>query len=147
MKFVCASIALLLTSLPAIAGLGDDATPVGTDQTSGKVVIRRAAPARGYTVQDVQEGDGTTVREYVSPDGKVFAVTWRGPVMPDLERLFGAHFKAYRDEVEGRNSRRGPLRVDRGDLVVESSGHMRAFRGRAYLPQKLPAGVSADEIR
>jgi hypothetical protein len=30
---------------------------------------------------------------------------------------------------------------------VQSGGHMRAFRGRAYLPQLLPAGVSGDEIK
>lgn len=134
-------------SWPAFAGLGDTATPVGADQAPGKTVVRRAVPARSYTIQDIQAGDGTTVREYVASDGKVFAVTWSGPVMPDLEQLFGGHYQPYRGELQARQPGRGPLRIDRGDLVVESGGHMRAFRGRAYLPQRLPAGVSADEIR
>jgi hypothetical protein len=142
-----AILVLLTMSWPAFAGLGDAATPITADQATGTTVVRRAVPARNYTVQDIQAADGTTVREYVAPDGKVFAVTWSGPVMPDLEQLFGAHFQSYRGEVQSRRPGRGPLRIDRGDLVVESGGHMRAFRGRAYLPQQLPTGVTADEIR
>jgi hypothetical protein len=140
-------LVLLTLSWPALAGLGDAATPVTADPATGKTVVRRAVPARSYVVQDIRTADGTAVREYVSPDGTVFAVSWSGPVMPDLEQLFGFHFHSYRDELRTRRPGRGPLRIDRGDLVVESGGHMRAFRGRAYLPQQLPAGVSADEIR
>ncbi|MGV7246462.1 DUF2844 domain-containing protein, partial [Caballeronia sp. M23-90] len=32
-------------------------------------------------------------------------------------------------------------------LVVRSGGHMGAFVGQAYLPQALPAGVSASDIQ
>jgi hypothetical protein len=31
-------------------------------------------------------------------------------------------------------------------LVIESAGRMRAFTGRAYLPQAVPAGVIVDEL-
>jgi hypothetical protein len=141
------SLLLLTMSWPALAGLGGEATPVAVDAVTGKTVVRRAVPARNYTVQEIQSADGTTVREYVSAEGMVFGVAWKGPIMPDLEQLFGAHFESYRDEARTRRPGRAPLRIDRGDLVVESGGHMRAFRGRAYLPQQLPAGVSADEIR
>jgi len=143
-------LSLLLTlplPLPAAAGLGGDATPVAAEQKAGKSIIRRAVPARNYTIQDIPSADGTTIREFVTAEGKVFGVTWTGPVMPNLEQLFGAHFEAYREAVAGRSRGRGPVRVDRSDLVVESSGRMRAFRGRAYVPQMLPAGVTADEIR
>ena len=138
---------LAALSFPAVAGLGGDATLVTTDQKAGKSVIRRAVPARSYTIQDIQSADGTTIREYVTAEGKVFGVYWSGPVMPNLEQLFGAHFESYREALKGRSPGRKPVRVDRSDLVVESAGHMRAFRGRAYLPQMLPAGVSADEIK
>jgi hypothetical protein len=30
---------------------------------------------------------------------------------------------------------------------VELDGHMRAYNGRAYVPDLLPAGVRAEEIR
>jgi hypothetical protein len=141
------SLLFLLASAPAFAGLGGNATPIPADQAAGKTVIRRAVPARSYTVQDIQSADGVAVREFVTADGKVFAVTWSGPVMPDLEQLLGAYFSPYHEELQGRGRARGPVRVERSDLVVESGGHMRAFRGRAYVPQLLPAGVAIDEIR
>jgi hypothetical protein len=31
--------------------------------------------------------------------------------------------------------------------VVESSGHLRAYRGLAYLPAELPAGVTSTELQ
>ena len=44
---------------------------------------------------------------------------------------------------QGRNA----ASVDTGTLVVESVGRMRAFRGRAWLPGKLPSGVPLENIR
>jgi hypothetical protein len=32
-------------------------------------------------------------------------------------------------------------------LVVHSGGRMRAFSGKAYLPDAVPAGVQSEEIR
>jgi hypothetical protein len=31
--------------------------------------------------------------------------------------------------------------------VVEVSGHLRSFTGRAYIPQQLPAGMHVEDIR
>lgn len=138
---------LLALSFPAVAGLGGDATPVVADQKTGKSIIRRAVPARSYTIQDIQSADGTTIREYVNAEGKVFGVSWTGPVVPNLEQLFGAHYESYREALKGRGPGRKPVRVDRSDLVVQAAGHMRAYRGRAYVPQMLPSGVSTDEIK
>ena len=103
-------------------------------------------PARGYSVQEIKTADGTVVREYVSAEGKVFGVAWNGPIMPDLKQLFGDHFPTFQSEAQARGSARGPLRINRPDLVIQSGGHMRAFSGRAYLPQLLPAGATAAEI-
>jgi hypothetical protein len=38
-------------------------------------------------------------------------------------------------------------RVEQPDVVVESGGQMRSYVGRAWLPNALPAGVSADDLR
>jgi hypothetical protein len=32
-------------------------------------------------------------------------------------------------------------------LVVQITGHIRAFRGRAYVPQMVPAGVHFEDLR
>lgn len=142
-----APLLLLLTlSLPAYAGLGGNATPLPAGQPQAGTVLR-ALPARGYTVQQFQTDAGVTIREYISPGGKVFAVAWDGPRMPDLQQLFGNYFEPFRDELRARQPHRGPLNIQRPDLVVQSGGHPRAFHGRAYLPDQLPAGMSVDEVR
>jgi Protein of unknown function (DUF2844) len=37
--------------------------------------------------------------------------------------------------------------IKEAGLVVEVSGHPRAFTGRSYVPEMLPPGVRAEEIR
>ena len=39
------------------------------------------------------------------------------------------------------------MRITQPGLVIQSGGRMRAFRGRAYVPQLLPPGVTPDDIR
>jgi hypothetical protein len=39
------------------------------------------------------------------------------------------------------------LQIQQSDLVVQSSGHMRALSGRAYLPQAIPSGLSLGDIQ
>lgn len=139
--------ASLLAPTPvALAALGGDAASIDADRAHMKAQ-RRVLPARRYSVQEMQLTSGTTVREYLSPAGKVFAVVWQGPQMPDLRQLFGDHFEAYRDAAKGGRRGRGPLRVEQPGLVVHSGGHMRGFAGRAYVPQLVPEDVSIDEIK
>jgi hypothetical protein len=37
--------------------------------------------------------------------------------------------------------------IEQQGLVVQSGGRMRAFVGKAYVPQAVPQGVALDEIR
>lgn len=137
---------LSATAAPALAALGGDAISVESDRIQMKAQIRTLA-ARSYTVHELVTEAGTQVREYVSQDGKVFAVAWRGPRMPDLEQLFGVHFSTFQQAAAASRRGRGPLQINEPGLVVQSGGHMRSFGGRAYLPQMIPAGVSIDEIK
>ncbi|HZV53677.1 MAG TPA: DUF2844 domain-containing protein [Rhodocyclaceae bacterium] len=137
---------LLAQTTAALAALGGDAASIDVDRAHMKAQ-RRIVAARKYSVQEMQLPSGTTIREYLSPAGKVFAVAWQGPHMPDLRQLFGDHFEAYRDAAQGGRKARGPLRVEQPGLVVHSGGHMRGFAGRAYVPQLVPADVSIDEIK
>jgi hypothetical protein len=96
----------------------------------------------------MRDPNGTTVREFVSPAGQVFAVSWQGSYPPDLHQLLGEYFDQYMSAAENSEGiHRRVVHLEAGDLVFESGGHMRFIVGRAYLRSKLPEGASVDVIR
>jgi len=143
-----ASIALALLALPfsASATLGESSASTDVDRASMKATLRML-PNVKYTVHEIQTPSGTAVREYVSSAGTVFAVAWQGPVIPDLRQTLGIYFDRYTGAAKGNRAGHRHLAIREPDLVVQSNGHMRAFSGRAYLPQLLPQGVTVEEIR
>ena len=102
-----------------------------------------------YAVHELQLDNGTIVREYATPAGLVFAVSWRGPVLPDLSALLGGYFNTFKLETEQarlRGRRGSPVNIERGGLVVRSNGRMRNFFGHAYAPDLVPAGVDINDV-
>jgi hypothetical protein len=141
------SICLLLAAGAARAGLDD--APMRNDGAAA-VQATQAATAAGVAYSHVQRTlrTGVVVDEYVDASGKVFALAWSGPFKPDLKRLLGRHFEAFR--ARGAERRQGPrsrLAVDTGEAVIVSEGHMGAFQGRAWLPSRLPAGFDTQEMK
>lgn len=130
---------------PAAAELGGDVASISPGRAP--FAAAQVRPTGRFTVYESELPGGTRVREYLSPAGKVFAVAWQGPHMPDLQRLFGAYFASYRQLAASKRAGRGPLVVDSPELVVQSAGRMRAFFGRAYVRPLMPPGVAVDEIR
>jgi hypothetical protein len=63
-----------------------------------------------------------------------------------LANYFEQYVKAAPARVNSHAGRR-PLLIEQPGLVVQSGGHMRSFAGRAYIPEMLPQGVSAEAIR
>lgn len=111
------------------------ASPAGLDQT--------------YQVHEFQLGSGTTVKEIATAQGTVFAVAWRGPVLPDLALLLGVYFTPFNQaaaQARANGVRTSTLNVTHGGLVMRSSGRMRAFEGYAYAPAMVPAGLAIDEL-
>jgi hypothetical protein len=100
-----------------------------------------------YRVHEIKLQSGTVLREFVVPGGKVFGVAWNGPALPNLRQALGRYFDVYVTAAQAKRGGRRPLLIEQSEFVLQSSGHMRAFSGRAYLPQALPAGTSANEIR
>lgn len=102
-----------------------------------------------YTLHEVQLENGTTVREYATPTGLVFAISWRGPVLPDLSALLGDYFTTFKIETDQArmNGRRGaPVNMESAGLVLRSNGRMRNFFGHAYAPALIPAGVNIKDV-
>ena len=108
-----------------------------------------ALPLAAYTVHEVQLETGTVVREFAGASGQVFALTWRGPVLPDLSQWLGGYFGPFKRETDQQRvaGRRGaPINLVQSDLVVRSNGRMRNFFGHAYLPALIPPAVTINEV-
>ena len=146
---VIVNVVLLLPST-ASASLGGDVTTVQADQVRMKGTLRKT-PTNAYTVQEIKTSTGTVVREYLSPAGKIFAIVWQGPFLPDLRQLFGPHFKHFSQSVKNLKSKspriRGRLLIREPGLVVQTGGHMRAYFGSAYIPELVPQGIHMEEIQ
>lgn len=134
---------------PVWAVLGQAKASIEKDHAAmgGQV---RSKLAQGYSVETITVA-GMSIKEYVSPDGTVFAVAWRGTGVPNLRLLFGTYFDEYLDaltELQNKKPRiRRPLMLKTANLVVERSGHARNTWGRAFIPSRLPAMVSPKDIQ
>jgi hypothetical protein len=135
--------------LPGFAALGGDLSSVQVDQAQMKASLKTTT-GQAYTTHEIKTPMGSIVREYVSPDGRVFGVAWRGPSMPPMQQILGTYFQQFSDGVQAHHVAhvgRSPLNIQQPGLVVQSSGHPRGYFGRAYVPQMLPQGVTPDQIR
>ena len=149
----CAALAVLLAHLailaPAWAALGQPAASVERDRTAMKGQ-RQSRTASGYSVDTITVA-GMKIREYVSSDGIVFAVAWKGTGAPDLKLLLGDYFEEYREGLTAAQNRtpriRKPFMLKTPRLVVERGGHSRSLWGRAFLPAALPPGLASEDIQ
>jgi len=136
-------------SFPAFATLGGDESSVEIDRAQMKATLTTTRTDT-YTLEEIQHPNGTVIREYLSPAGRVFAITWRGPFIPDMAQLLGTYLPQYGEGVKAHHAEgpgRRPLNIQQPTLVVQTSGHMRSFAGKAYDPTLLPQGVTASDIR
>jgi hypothetical protein len=133
---------------PVRAALGGDAASVVSDANEMRGVVH-AELLQQYDIHEITADSGIRVREFLSRDGVVFAVTWSGPMVPDLQRLLGTNFAEYTRALAAlkQPGLHRSLRVASSSLVVESGGHLRAYSGRAYLPALIPSGTSAADFR
>jgi hypothetical protein len=136
----------VLGSSAADAALGEPRASVQVDaaQLRGQVKVTQRSI---YQVHEIQLPSGTQVREFTATDGKVFAVAWNGPIVPNLRQTLGQYFDTYVAGAKASRSGRHHLQINQGDLVMHAAGHMRAYSGMAYLPQALPSGVDAGDLK
>lgn len=136
---------LFLIATQAFASLGDAVETVEADRAWLQAESQITEGA-GFAVYALRLQSGTIVREYVSPSGMVFAVTWQGPELPDLQQLLGRYFGAYGEALNAQ--RASGARASRtAELVVQIGGHMRAYAGRVFVPGMLPRGMAETDIR
>jgi Protein of unknown function (DUF2844) len=134
---------------PVRAALGESVTSIAGDRAAmgGQ---GQSSPGKGYSIETITVA-GMTIKEYVSSDGIVFAVAWRGTGAPNLPLLFGTYFDEYREELTALQNKkprlRRPMVLKTAHLVVERAGHARYMWGRAFIPALLPATISPGDIQ
>jgi hypothetical protein len=148
MKIVAGVLLFLcLGAAPAGAVLGAYESSITSDQQYLRGEVRETT-APGYKFQQIISPSGAVIREYVSPEGKVFGVAWQSPYIPNLQQLLGSYVTLVQQAAQSRTrNHSAPLVVRTDDFVFSSGGHMRAFHGRAYVPSLLPKNVSAEVVR
>jgi Protein of unknown function (DUF2844) len=139
--------AMALGAAPAWAVLGEYENSVASDQQVMRGELRTVA-GQGYSLHQITAGGGAVVKEFVSPTGRVFGVSWHGPAMPNLQQLLGTYFPDFQKAARGnRMRRRGPVVLKSDKVVIVSAGHMRSFQGLAYVPSLMPENVTAEVVR
>jgi hypothetical protein len=137
--------AALCICAPALAALGGDASSVETDRVSMKGAVR-VTPGVDYDIHEIQTPAGTVIHEYVSAQGKVFAITWHGPGLPDLGQLLGSYSAQLSQAAARPHYNHHHLRIETADVVMQSDAHLRTRSGRAWVPALLPQNFSLKNI-
>jgi len=140
----------LALGVPAHATLGGKAASVDTDRTRLKARIASQTDRTTYTVHEMTLDSGTVAREFLRPDGTVFAVSWHGPQRPNLKQLFGdSYFSRFQSDntSSARIRMRRALVSTHSDFVVRTGGHSGAFWGFAYLPQTAPGDFPIQTLQ
>ena len=146
--YLCVALVTLSDATGAFATLGERADSIANDSHALSAAAPTTVTRAKYSMQELK-AETTTVREYLTPEGVVFAVAWNGLVHPDLRVLLGCYDEEYRGALaqQQRLQGRRQKHVRSQRLVVETWGHMRNLQGRAYLPELVPEGVNLYEIR
>jgi hypothetical protein len=140
---------VLLLSPAAFASLGGNLDSLQADRSKMNASVR-TSELRSYAVHEMTTPHGTVVREYVSSEGRVFGVAWQGPFIPDMRQLLGSYFSRFSAaarEQQATHVGRRFLVIRDANLVLETSGRMLSYSGRAFDPSLLPQGVTSDDIR
>jgi hypothetical protein len=140
------TVSLVLLPAGARADLGGDARSVERDRAKMKasLVVR---PMGRYAVHEMTSASGTRVREFATPEGRIFAVAWQGPFHPDYQQLLGSYFPRLQQATGQRRARRAPVVIEAPGFVFQLTGHLRGLAGRAWVPELLPAGVGVEDIQ
>jgi hypothetical protein len=104
-------------------------------------------PMTTYDLHEIRAASGTTVREYVSRQGTVFAISWGGPSHPNLQQLLGNSYATY--QAAARANRRGHhiVSINTPDLVASVLRLQHTSSGQIYVPVLVPQGVAVASLR
>jgi hypothetical protein len=137
---------LFLGTAPAWAVLGENESSVSLDQQ----VLRSQDSVQAfqaYKVHQLTSANGAIVREYISAEGTVFGISWQGPFVPNLQQLLGSYLTDLQQGQVTQHMRRCAITIQTDNFVFSSVGHLRFFRGRAYVPGLVPANLTPEVVQ
>jgi len=132
----------------AWAVLGEATSSIERDRSALHGILSSVTSPSYHTY--VITASDVVLKEFVAPDGRVFAVYWSGRRPPHLGNLLGTYFEEYRQTLAAAlhgPKRRGGMRTESARVVVETGGHSGDIRGRAYVPALMPADVRIDDLQ
>lgn len=132
---------------PALAALGGSQEDLLQDAAALRLARMTITSGEGFDVHEMTSADGTSVRAYVEPGGRVFAVSWSGSVQPDLRVVLGPYYPRYLDAARAPHSGHHVVSLTAPDLVLSVVKLPRGFAGHARLPSLVPAGTAVDTLR
>ena len=139
----------LLLGAPARAALGGSVDSVAADTGALRGQLRVTGFV-DYDMHQISAGQ-LVVNEYVTRSGQVFAITWHGPLPPNLQQLLGSYFPRFQTAAAAAHDANPGIhrifRLEQSDLIIRQAGHLRAFGGIAYLPALVPSDVAIGQLQ
>lgn len=140
---------VLLLSLTAMAELGGSVASVRADQQrlNGTRTVKQT---QAYAIHEIRTVNNGVIHEFVSPEGKVFAVTYQGRFPGESNGLLGTYATQLAEAsklAQGQKQVGGSVHLQLPGLTYHAMGHMRYFSMTAYVPEGVPKGVALEEIR
>jgi hypothetical protein len=142
------TVALMLSmgSLRAWAALGDSISSVDNDVQVLHGQHQMVAKV-GYNMHQITMKDGSVVKEFASPAGTIFGISWQTHVMPNLQQLLGSYMTNYQQGERTQVARRRAVTIQGDNFIFSSMGHMGFFKGRAYVPGLVPANLTPEVVQ
>ena len=140
---------MLTLSLGAMAELGGTTATVEQDRLRVNGT-RRLVQAPAYAMHEIRTPNNGIIHEYVSSDGKVFAVTYEGQFPGESNGLLGKYAAQVTQAVaasQGARAAGRSVQVNLPGLRYHALGHLRYFSMRAVVPENVPAGVNVEELQ
>ena len=110
--------------------------------------MARAQASTEPTSVSWETPQGLRITTHANAQGTVYALTWDGPLQPDVRSLLGTYFGAYLRAARAASAPPGLHRAEvSGDgIEVRSMGRMRSFSGAAWVPALAPAGFDPGTL-
>lgn len=140
--------ALLGAVLPpcAHAGLGDSVEQIEHDRIALRAARGAVNHATAYDRHELRTPEGGIVHEFADRTGRVFAVTFEGPIRPDLGVLLGRHYAEYAAKAHASPNTHKVYTHTSATLHLSVIKGPRQFYSTAVVPGTVPAGVDPRDL-